>query len=104
MSLDKMCLWLRHLNTDRLLRSWHDTVAIAETSMLSGDIPLTWLINNCNDNTTWAKLESGLKQRFGHSEQTTESNIPEAMKQDLMLENMKPGLRKQVTATIPKSL
>ena len=124
-------LWLPQLNTERLLRSWHDNVAVAETSLLLGDIPLTWLINNCNDNTTWKELKSGIKQRFGESEQIilvsvrhrkqqenetvqtyidemsmllSQSSIPEAMKQDLMLENMKPDLRKQVTATIPKSL
>ena len=31
-------------------------------------------------------------------------SIPEAMNQDLSLENMKPSLRKQVIATVPSSL
>ena len=124
-------LWLRRLNTARQLHDWSDPVAIAESSMLLGDISLTWLINNCNGDTTWAQFELGMQERFSDTAQTilarirhrkqqeTESvkaycdealtmfsqiSIPDAMKQDLLLENMKPSFRKQVIGTVPSNL
>ena len=124
-------LWLHRLNTERLLRGWQDPVAVAEANMLMGDIALTWFLNNCNVNTPWDDFSAGMKKRFGDNEQTvmarithrkqredetvqsyvdemsmlfSQSEIPDAMKQDLMLDNLKPSLRKQVVATIPKTL
>ena len=68
-------LWLRRLNTARQMHDWSDPVAIAEASMFLGDIPLTWLINSCNENTTLAEFELGMKERFGDTAQTILARI-----------------------------
>ena len=124
-------LWLHRLDTERQLRQWPDAVAVAEASLCMGDVPLTWLITHCNQNTTWLEFEAGMRQRFGDSEQTimariqhrkqredesvqsytddmnmlfAQSVFPEAMKRDLMLDNLKPSLRRQVLASIPTTI
>ena len=63
-------LWLLRLNTERLLRQWPDPVTVAETSLLMGDVPLTWFASNCDHTTAWVDFESRMQQRFGDSEQT----------------------------------
>ena len=45
-------LWLYQLNTERTLRAWQDTEAVAHASLLVGDVPLTWMLNHCTATTT----------------------------------------------------
>ena len=99
--------------------------------MLMGDIPLTWMINGCNDNTTWTEFETGMKQKFGDSKQTVLAHIKHRMQEDdepvhayidemrmllsqlaisedikvdLTLQNMTHWFKTQVIQTIPRSL
>ncbi len=124
-------LWLHRLNTARQMQGWPDTVAVAEASLLMGDVPLTWFLTHCNQDTAWDDFQEGMRQRFGDSEQTimariqhrkhredesvqsyaddmnmmfAQSVLPEAMKRDLLLENLKPSLRKQVMLSIPTTI
>ncbi|DBA83530.1 TPA: hypothetical protein ACH3X2_006453 [Trebouxia sp. C0005] len=124
-------LWLHRLNTERTLRQWQDAEAVAQASLLVGDVPLTWMLNNCNADTTWAEFVNGMKARFGENEQTilarithrkqhenenvqayvdemnmlfSQTNIPDAMKSDILTDNLKPSLRTQVVATIPRTM
>ena len=124
-------LWLHRIDTERQLRTWPDPVAVAEASLLMTDVPLTWFLTHCNEHTTWADFSTGMKHRFGDSEQTVTARIqhrkqhddesvqsyaddmnmmfsqsvfPEPMKRDLLLENLKPALRKQVITSIPKTM
>ena len=124
-------LWLHRIDTERQLRTWPDPVAVAEASLLMTDVPLTWFLTHCNEHTTWADFSTGMKHRFGDSEQTfiariqhrkqrddesvqsyaddmnmmfNQSVFPEPMKRDLLLENLKPALRKQVITSIPNTI
>ena len=124
-------LWLHRLNTERALRTWSDAEAVAHASLLVGDVPLTWMLNDCNANTTWDVFVTGMKKRFGDTEQTilarithrkqretenvqayvdevnmlfSQTNIPNAMKSDILLDSLRPSLRTLVVATIPKSM
>ena len=96
-----------------------------------GDVPLTWFLTHLNLESTWAQFSAGMKQRFGDSEQTimariqhrkqredesvqsyaddmhmmfSQSAFPEALKRDLLLDNLKPSLRTQVLASIPTTM
>ena len=89
------------------------------------------MLNHCNANTTWDDFVAGMKQRFGDNEQTilarithrkqrenknvqayvdetnmlfSQTSIPEAMKSDILIDNLKPSLRTQVVATIPETM
>ena len=124
-------LWLHRLNTERLLSNWSDAVAVAEASLLLGDIALTWFLNTTTLHSSWKAFDLGMRQRFGDTEQRivahimhrkqrdTESvqsyvddlnllfaqcNLPENMQLDLLLDNLRPQLRKKVIATIPKTV
>ena len=116
-------LWLHRLNTERLLRQWPDAEALAEASLLMSDVPLTWFVTHCCNVRTWAEFDLAMRQRFGDNEQTvmarimyrkqredesvqsytddmalmfSQSLFPDAVKRDLLLQNLKPSLRKQV--------
>ena len=124
-------LWLHRMDTERQLHQWPDAVAIAEASMNMGDSPLTWFLANAGRIHTWAEFEFATKQRFADSEQTimariqhrkqcedesvqsyaddmhmmmAQSVFPDVLKRDLLLDNMKPSLRKQVMTSIPTTV
>ena len=124
-------LWLHRLNVQRVLRQWPDSVALLEASLLMSDVPLTWFVTHCNAISTWAEFDTAMRQRFGDSEQTVMTHIlhrtqkedesvqsyvddmnlmfsqslfPDAMKRDLLLQNLKPQLRKQVIVSIPSTM
>ena len=127
---DNVKLWLHRLNTERTIQQWPDAMAVRQASLLMGDIPLTWLISNCNSINTWADFESAVQQRFGDSEQTimariyhrkqgqeepvqsyfddmhllfAQATLPDALKRDALLQNLKPSLRKRVILSIPNT-
>ena len=124
-------LWLHRLDIERQLSQWADSAAVAEATMLMGDVALTWYLNNCNENITWAEFTTGMKQRFGDREQAivahirhrkqgqhesvqsyidemsmlcSQAFISDSMKMDLILDNLNPCLKEQVLASIPKTL
>ena len=94
-------------------------------------MPLTWILSHGIANTTWDDFVTGMKKRFGDTEQTilarithrkqhenenvqafvdemnmlfSQTSIPEAMKSDILIDNLKPSLRTQVIATVPKTM
>lgn len=114
-------LWLHHINTEQQLRQWLDPMAVAEA---------TWFLTNCGQSTTWADFEASIHQCFGDNEQTilvhvqhrkqqesesvqsyaddmnmlfAQSAFPDAMRMDIMLDNLKPSLRRRVATIIPIS-
>lgn len=123
-------LWLHRLNTERNIQQWPDAMALAQASLLLGDVPLTWLITNRHNTTTRADLEVAMEQRFGDSANTVMARInhskqddlepvqsyfddmhlllgqtalPDALKRDILLQNLKPSLRNQVILSIPNT-
>ena len=124
-------LWLHRLNTVRSVQGWSDADAIREASLLMGNTALTWFLTHCNQLTPWPDFEHGMRQRFGDSEQTiiariqhrkqheeecvqsyiddmnmmfAQSVFPEVLKRNLLIDNMKPSLRKQVLSSIPTTI
>ena len=75
-------LWLHRLNTKRLLRQWTDAVAVAEASLLLGDIALTWFLNNNAVQASWVAFNLGMKQRFGETEQSIVAHITHRKQRD----------------------
>ena len=123
-------LWLHRLRIERQLHQWPDSVATAEASLLMGDVALTWFLTHCDRSTSWADFQAGMKHRFGDSRQTmmarlmqrkqqqneseqsyaddmnmmfSHSVFPETLKRDLLLDNLKAGLREQVMSHIPRT-
>ena len=119
------------MNTERQLRSWSDAKAAEEATLMLGDVALTWFIRHCKSETTWSEFMQGMIDRFGDNEHSimsrvrhrkqqedesvqqyaddmlmlfTRAALPESVKMDLIVENMKRSLRKQVILTIPTSV
>lgn len=124
-------LWLHRLNTIRTVQNWSDLEAVREASILLSDVPLAWFLTHCNQLTSWEDFERGMRQRFGDSEQTIIARIqhrkqredesvqayaedmnmmfaqcqfPEVLKRNLLIDNLKPNLRKQVVSSIPTTI
>ena len=124
-------LWLYRVNVERGLRQWPDPVAVAEASTLLGDGALTWFLAERCNLASWSDFEIAIQQRFGdnpdtimariqHRKQAEDESVqcyaddmhmmfgqtdfPPALKRDLLLQNLKPSLRKAVIRTIPGTM
>ncbi len=125
-----VALWLHKINTMRLLRQWPDDhdAAVAEASLCMGDVALTWLVTHCTPDTSWGEFQVGTKARFGDTGDTimtriqhrqqyedesvqsyaddmtmlvNKSALPDSLKRDMLLKNLKPSLQEQVMVSIP---
>lgn len=124
-------LWLHRMNTTRKLRKWPDEVAVGEATLQLGDIPLTWFLTHRHTMACWSDFETAIQQRFGDSTDSTLTRVyhrkqqedetvqayvdgmhlllhhttfPEALKRDVLLQNLQPGLRKLVIQSIPGTM
>ena len=123
-----VALWLHKINTMRLLWQWPDDVTVAEASLCMGDVALTWLVTHCTPDTSWGEFQVGMKARFGDTGDTimtriqhrqqyedesvqsfaddmtmlmNKSALPESLKRDMLLKNLKPSLREQIHGLNP---
>ena len=124
-------LWLHRMNTERQLQNWSDLVAVDEACMSLGNVALTWFLTHCTRSTTWAEFDFGMRARFGDNQHTSMARIrhrrqaenenvqsyvddmnmmfaqsvfPENLRRDVLLNNLKAGLREDVIATIPATV